>query len=420
MRDTNIKKYLYWTGVVLCSLAIFFIVPLARTIREFVSSHFGREFFAYFVIGAVVIFLLAIGYVLFFRLKIRAISNYIWISVIAAIYIYFTIKLWESPEEAVHFLEYGLLGLFLFLALSSSLKDKSVYITGFLIGAMVGIFDEVIQWIVPGRYWDLRDVGLNAIACGLIQILIWKGIEPKNLSSRMTVKSFRILSVFFTINIVLIGLSFSNTPARVASYTQHFPFLSFLQKEEAMSELTYKHEDSEIGVFYSRMLLNELKETDSKKSEEYADILRYWEGKDYEDFLYTFPPYMNPFLYEFRVHVFRRNRYMERSQKASDAKDRNEYAFIAYKENLILEKYYTETLNKSPYKWSKSKIKKLEQRIDQDAFYLSPVAKGILRGIPEKYIWIGILLLLAFITGANVYLSRKKKKRLRDNNGNPK
>ncbi|MBD3871962.1 MAG: VanZ family protein, partial [Acidobacteria bacterium] len=59
-----------------------------------------------------------------------------------------------QPEEAVHFLEYGVLGVLLFRALSTHIHDGSVFAAGALIGILVGIFDEIIQWFVPGRYWS--------------------------------------------------------------------------------------------------------------------------------------------------------------------------------------------------------------------------------------------------------------------------
>ncbi len=77
---------------------------------------------------------------------------------------------------------------------------------------------------------------------------------------------------FFASYLIILGLCASNTPRRVASYTRRIPWLSFLQKEEPMSEFGYKYKDPEIGVFYSRLSPKSLQKTDNLKGEQYALI----------------------------------------------------------------------------------------------------------------------------------------------------
>jgi hypothetical protein len=128
------KKYLPWLWVALCTLSIFLVVPLARSVRDYLGQRLGADFFGYFVICTVCIAFFVGFYFLWFRLKIRTFSNYIWLVTTACVYIFFTLKLWKRPEEAVHFLEYGLLGLLLFRALRSHIDDKSIYLMAILIG----------------------------------------------------------------------------------------------------------------------------------------------------------------------------------------------------------------------------------------------------------------------------------------------
>jgi VanZ family protein len=79
-----------------------------------------------------------------------------------------------APEERVHLIQYGLLALLIFLALGAraaaspapaSLLRRSV--TAFLLTAALGWLDEIFQGLHPARVYDLRDVGLNAIAAAL-------------------------------------------------------------------------------------------------------------------------------------------------------------------------------------------------------------------------------------------------------------
>ena len=142
MKLTKLRKIaLSWLWVFLCALAIFFTVPLARTIQDFVTTHAGRSFFGYSVLFAAVFTFFVLGYILYFHLKIRRYSNYVWLVLISAIYIYFTLKLWANPEEAIHFIEYGLLGFFLFRALRHHIDDASIYLAAFLMGTLFGTFD---------------------------------------------------------------------------------------------------------------------------------------------------------------------------------------------------------------------------------------------------------------------------------------
>lgn len=79
-----------------------------------------------------------------------------------------------APEERVHLVQYGLLALLVFLALSArataspspaSLSRR--WVTAFVVTSALGWLDEIFQGIHPERVYDLRDVGLNAISAAL-------------------------------------------------------------------------------------------------------------------------------------------------------------------------------------------------------------------------------------------------------------
>lgn len=407
--STKKKIFLSWLGVILCIVSIFLVVPVARTIRNFVETTWNVSLFGYSVLIFVSIAFLAGLYVLWFRLNIRSLSNYLWLAAVALVYVYFTLKLWGRPEEAIHFLEYGLLGFLLYQALRHHFHDNGIYLIAILIGALVGILDEALQWMIPRRVWDFRDLGLNALSVGLFQIAVWQGIRLKPRSSRMQSKSVKAISLLSITYLLLFGLCFSNTPDRVQSYTKLFPFLSFLQKEEPMSEFKCKHRDPEIGVFFSRMTLEKIAETDSNRAEEYGRIFEEWASRKYNEFLTYFPGYARPFLHEMRVHVFRRDRMFSLAKQADTPKARKDYLFIAYKENLILEKYFGNTLRVSPYKWREKRITAIRKEIDPSSFYKSPVSAGFPIQLRETTMWGIILVLIAFLIFLNIRLSAQKK-----------
>jgi len=407
----RMKRFSAWLWVGLCTLSILIIVPLARAIQGFVTAHGGRALFGYAVIAATAVAFCALIYVLFFHLKIRSVSQYVWLALIAAFYIYYTLRLWKAPEEAVHFLEYGLLGYFLFRALSLTIQDKSVYFAAFFAGSLVGICDEIFQWAVPGRYWDLRDVALNALASGLFQLALWKGVKPGVIHQAMSAKSVQKASVLLGANLLLLGICLSNTPKAVAWYTRIFPKLAFLQKEEAMSEFRTKHKDPEIGVFYSRLSLEELKRVDAERAEDYGRRLNEWKDKKYDDFLRTFTGSTHPFLYELRIHLFRRDRKYKEAMKATDEAQKKDLLFIAYKENLTAEKYFRRTLNGSVYEWSKEKIEDIKAQIDPSIPYNSPVGSGPLATLKIETMWLSIAMVLAVLAILNILLRRSRRHR---------
>jgi VanZ family protein len=71
--------------------------------------------------------------------------------------------------EAFHFVQYGLVA-YLFYRAWRGRPDFSGVLLAACAGIAVGIADEWVQWMVPGRVGEMHDVGLNAVAvvCGLL------------------------------------------------------------------------------------------------------------------------------------------------------------------------------------------------------------------------------------------------------------
>ena len=404
------KKFFAWLWVALCGLAIFLVVPFARAIQNFTTRRFGTSFFVVLMLAAVAAALLAVLYVLIFRLKIRRLSRYLWLAVFAGLYFYIGLTRITTPVEGAHYLEYGLLAGLLFRAWRLSIPGAAAYFAAFFSAVLVGIADEIIQWIVPGRYWDLRDVGLNAAAAGIALLALGLGLRPKLASKKFAPKSIRTVSILFAIDLVLLGLCLSNTPERTAAWAGKLPILAPLVRQEPMRETILRHEDPEIGTFYSRLTIAWLQKTDREQGGAYGQILTDWKDRAYEDFLSTNSTLDFPFLHEMRVHIFRRDRRFELGRQMNDASARKEDFFIAYKENRILEKYFGETLQRSPYLWDEARAAGLEAAIDKTAPYDSPVSKNVFYWLKEGPMWAAILLVLGFLAGFNLVLARKNRR----------
>lgn len=361
-KDIERWNWKLWLWVFLCSMGIFATIPVARNLQKFVYNTVGREFFTYVVLFVVCIGLAILLYLFIFKLKVKKISQYIWLFICAGLYIYHTIQLRAHPEEAIHFLMYGLLSYFLFKALSYRIHDWTVYLTAVFFVLFIGTTDEFLQWMMPQRFWDFKDVGLNMLAGGIFLLGVWKGINPTVISKPVKKISVGMLAGIITANLIFMGLCLSNTPNFVNRYTTAISTLSWLQNEEVMSDYGYIHKDPEIGTFYSRLTLEELREIDLINGESYAknlpqDINSKAARKELVE---TYKPYTHPFLYEFLIHLFRRNTSLDKLEDTNVPFEKIRRSNIAFRENLLVEKYFSNTLKHSMYAWSDEEVEELK------------------------------------------------------------
>ncbi len=86
----------------------------------------------------------------------------------------------DKAVERLHFLEYGLLGI---LVCRASGYPKGLKLVAAFIGVVTaGAIDESIQYFLPNRYWDVRDIWFNAIGGGMglwLGLLLGGGPKPK-------------------------------------------------------------------------------------------------------------------------------------------------------------------------------------------------------------------------------------------------
>jgi hypothetical protein len=381
-----------WVWVLLCALGIFATVPVARSFQKYVYTHVGKEFFTYFVLSMVCIILAVLLYSLVFKLKVKNVSQYIWLTICAGVYIYLTVGFRKHPEEAIHLLEFGLLAFFVFKALSCKIRDWTVYLSSALIVSFAGAIDEFLQWLTPGRVWDFRDVNTNMLSGCIFLVALWKGIRPEIINRPVRKLSVNVLAGVFSLNLIFLGLCLSNTPEVVQRYTSAFDRLSWLRSEETMAEYGYAHIDPEIGTVFSRMSIEEMKKNDSETdlfSEKMfpEDISSEAVLKELFE---TYSPYTNKFMYEFLMHVSRRD------DKFNDFKDTNliDNKHEAFKKNQILEKYFGMTLEKSIYKWPAEKIEALGDTASlRNKDYTSKAGK-LITSFNVRTVWLCVLVML--------------------------
>jgi VanZ family protein len=392
-----------WVAVTLWIIIIGISIPLARIFQNFITASLGRNVF----IITVLIFLLAGLFLVTLRVfkqpMPKLIISLLWTVLALAICTVWTLKLSNNPEESIHFIEYGVLSVLFFHALSFRLTDWSIYFAAALLTGLVGTFDEVIQWFTPQRYFDFRDIWLNAGAGFLAQVVIAKGIRPSLISSKINPKSIRFVCILAAVQILLFAGCYSNTPVVVQRFINTFPFFSYLKsKDNIMAEYGYRHKDPQIGTFYSRFSLEELKRMDTNRSAEAAKILQQFKDYGtYAQFLKLYNPYRDPFLHELKVHQFRRDEYIWRTLDRSANKDTiRTYCTVAFRENTLLEKYFPKTLQAAALTLPNDAMLSLSACADPQMDYESPVSGDLIasfRWIHVLIVTIALLALLALL-----------------------
>lgn len=393
------KQWLSWLYVVAWTLIIFASIPLARAIQEYVSQQWSRDAFTYAVVVAIVSALsTAISYAR--RLRSISRSSYFWLTAIGAIFFGYTIELGKrAPEEAIHFVQYGVLGVLVYRALTHRLQDTSIYFAAAIIGGVIGAIDEYIQWLTPRRVWGLGDIWLNFFSSALAQAAIAKGLQPKLIAHRFSRENLRLLCRLAIAAVLIFGASLLTTPPRIAWITERISWLEFLKHNDSvMLEYGYFYEDPDIGIFRSRFTPQELKQVDQRRAAEAAKILNTFQDEySYPTFLCLYTPISDPFVHEARVHLFRRDRYYNTAFEYED--DREEYArrlTIALRENLIMEKYFYNTLQRSDYVWQEEKLALARRHQLSDYLYDSWVSRNLITRFSE---WQVASLFMALILG---------------------
>lgn len=71
------------------------------------------------------------------------------------------------PEERLHFLQYGLMAVLARRAVAPRVDGARQYLAAVALASVAGWGDELVQALLPGRVYDLRDVLINACSAVL-------------------------------------------------------------------------------------------------------------------------------------------------------------------------------------------------------------------------------------------------------------
>ena len=393
-RETETRS---WLGVAAWVGFIYATIPLARSIQEFIRDRGGKAAFLWLTF---LCFAAAAGWVVRAMLCKQWIGRPMQILVLAAIgglFCWLTWSLRENPEEAFHFVQYGVLSLLLFRALSHRFSDPSIYVAAMLIGAAFGIFDELIQWVVPQRYFDYRDIGINALAVGLVQVALAAGIRPGFVRGRPSPAGTQLGFRAAIANLALLLFCLSNTPSLKDSYSRFLPGAAAL--DQVTAEYGFRIEDPAIGVFFSRLPATELRHHDREFGAVAADTLnRVRSDRLYGRFLQENPAHRDPLAVEARIHLFRRDRHALIALDPQDPDQTRAAAHVAHRENQILEAYFSNTLSRSLFQWPEERKQRLAELSQGERPYQSPVSIELITRFSREQA-AGFLLALLLLAG---------------------
>jgi len=405
-----------WLIVLAWTVVIFITIPLARTIQREFERLFGSG--AYLIAAAIIgafFFLFVIIYI--YRRRKRMITHRVgWLVALMAASVWLMKFQLQTPAEAIHFFEYGILSFFLFRACSHHIRDWLIYPISVFILVMIAATDEFLQWMMPGRYWDFRDIRLNLLAGMVVQAFIALVIRPSDIRLSVEPKSIRRLCLIAWFTIIILGLAFSNTPSRVDLYATRIPFLQFLSSNESvMSEFGFRHVDPDIGTFYSRFSMRELQRIDRERGSAAGEtILKYQSLLDYREFIQAFSSAVDPFLHEMRVHLFRRDHYYGTAWQYQQ-RDPDRFKFhmtVAFRENQLLEKYFPMTLVTSKNVISEDAFRMVQQYADQKSGYTSPVSDHLVTVATELEFRLIIAILMIIVGVIYARYGRERTKSL--------
>ncbi|MBF0191817.1 MAG: VanZ family protein [Magnetococcales bacterium] len=170
----DLPKYLHihypgprWALVAGYLLTIYLTLPLTPIVSQAAFKVIGRRETGLLISMVLLIMLTSAVWVMFRRIhpdmRLKALMPFVAIIGVATYM--------DNPAERVHLMEYGILAFLLFRAMG---QPRGIGLLWCYLAVLVaGFSDETIQWILPNRYFDLRDIGMNGIgsACGL-----WFGV----------------------------------------------------------------------------------------------------------------------------------------------------------------------------------------------------------------------------------------------------
>ncbi len=370
----------HWLIVAVYSLMIFLTLSYVRVFSKFMMGRFGTDIFSHITtvtlsIAGMLLFLY------FIRVKDQRTSRLISFIVIVAIYGFFLsvglresiygflqwfgidTSSWEVLDlypiyagEKVHFLEYGLLGLLLCKTLGYHIKNKTAYFVAIVLVYLIGTTDEGLQWALPSRVGEYRDIWMNIASGGLAILAVVLVIRPKAFRQEFQWSSLRPLCYLLAAAVLYTGI--------------------FLQVVHGFgSKIFLPDSGSEL---VSRFSEYDLLEIDKR-------LVQRLEGTPADDIPNS---QLNVYRYEANRHHYLRNKYYK-----------NKQLFESYCEQEILKTYYRFLLSMGEVQLFDYKPEEFTFQPDpnESVFYRSDGQELSIISYSQKTMWLVVSLSAAVL-----------------------
>ena len=123
-------------------------------------------------VSSIVLAIAAAGLLIYLVARCRRLLPFVLIPAVAVCYLYVLSQLQLTPAERFHLTEYGVLSWIVFRALRVDMPGTPAYLTGVLISGLLGVGDEAIQWLLPMRVFEWKDIGLNVFSSAMGMVLV--------------------------------------------------------------------------------------------------------------------------------------------------------------------------------------------------------------------------------------------------------
>lgn len=156
-----------WTWALLYAGVLLAVLPYTPMLLRWLDR-FALPFFSGLApkILGLCAWALLVLFVFFTRPERRALRAAA-LTLIGAAYAALLLFVIHFPAERLHLFEYGLLGILAWRATPGSERTLLRLWRAATFLAVVSLLDEGIQGLIPGRYYDIRDLYLNLLAGGL-------------------------------------------------------------------------------------------------------------------------------------------------------------------------------------------------------------------------------------------------------------
>ena len=157
-KSNLISKINLWKFIIIYVIFIFVSLPFfpafISTLRGFIS----KELLNLLSLVLTISFFLMLS-VWIYKKKYKSKQFLLIISPLLLLtYLSISLDVWV---ERIHFVEYAFLGLLISRAVNVINPQRLIYT--FCLVSLIGAVDEIIQWFLPNRVGDMRDVYMNSV-----------------------------------------------------------------------------------------------------------------------------------------------------------------------------------------------------------------------------------------------------------------